>query len=443
MPRHCDVPLPTAPAVHTRFPHKEEWTWPFRTITPVFGGGSEPGQHDALMPVRGTAIRGHLRFWWRTIRGTAFSNPAEMRAAEALIWGSASVPSQVELTVSVTNPGTVEDWVDYKANAKGTLAPHPRDGYPAYALFPFLKTQTSPPKKACRGQKFSITLRAPAALERELTAAVWAWANFGGIGARTRRGCGALFCSKLAPPESAKLKHWLITALMQQHGYQSPTLSVDWPVFFALPLWHNQDQAPTTAWLHVLETMKRFRQEPGIGRNHGSGSRPGRSFYPEADSIRAILPGCAAPAHAKPTTIEPATPPLLPRSLFGLPMIVQMKGDPDFQTEVQILPATCGRDGRPVPLDRMASPLVLRPMAFGDGTHARGMILLLKSPKPAGLTVRHASIKSEQFYDSSSMEGNRTRSYPNSPIARYSKSATDAVTAFLEFAKSERGYKSA
>ena len=41
----------------------------YELITPLFGGGVNPGEADPVTIIRGTAIRGHLRFWWRACRG--------------------------------------------------------------------------------------------------------------------------------------------------------------------------------------------------------------------------------------------------------------------------------------------------------------------------------------------------------------------------------------
>ena len=36
-------------------------------ITPIYGGGIQAAVPDVLMPIRATAIRGQLRFWWRLL----------------------------------------------------------------------------------------------------------------------------------------------------------------------------------------------------------------------------------------------------------------------------------------------------------------------------------------------------------------------------------------
>ena len=38
-------------------------------ITPIFGGGVEPRVNDPSFPIRTTAIRGQLQFWWRATVG--------------------------------------------------------------------------------------------------------------------------------------------------------------------------------------------------------------------------------------------------------------------------------------------------------------------------------------------------------------------------------------
>ena len=52
----------------------------YQLITPLYGGGVTPGEFDPLTPVRGSEIRGHLRFWWRATRGGQFGG--DMAAME-------------------------------------------------------------------------------------------------------------------------------------------------------------------------------------------------------------------------------------------------------------------------------------------------------------------------------------------------------------------------
>ena len=45
------------------------WERTYTLLTPLFGGGVEPREADPVSVVRATAVRGHLRFWWRAVRG--------------------------------------------------------------------------------------------------------------------------------------------------------------------------------------------------------------------------------------------------------------------------------------------------------------------------------------------------------------------------------------
>src|SRR2546423_570031 len=56
-------------------------------ITPLFGGGVAPAVADPVTVVRGSEIRGHLRFWWRACRGGQYNGDlCAMKETEDLIW---------------------------------------------------------------------------------------------------------------------------------------------------------------------------------------------------------------------------------------------------------------------------------------------------------------------------------------------------------------------
>nr|WP_235283788.1 MULTISPECIES: type III-B CRISPR module RAMP protein Cmr1 [Thermus] len=62
----------------------------YRLLTPLFGGGVEPRLADPVTVVRGTEVRGQLRFWWRAVRGwQAEGDLKRLFDLEAAIFGSA------------------------------------------------------------------------------------------------------------------------------------------------------------------------------------------------------------------------------------------------------------------------------------------------------------------------------------------------------------------
>lgn len=158
----------------------------YKVITPLFGGGVEAGVNDPVTPIRGTSVRGQLRFWWRACKGGQFSSVEEMKEREDLIWGSAAdtdskksdrstVP--VSLFVETTNKGNHEFFIK-----------DPNDVL-SYAGFPL---RDKPPKKAKEGITFNLKLTYAQEFKEDVQAALWAWETFGGIGARTRRGFGCI-----------------------------------------------------------------------------------------------------------------------------------------------------------------------------------------------------------------------------------------------------------
>ncbi|MDR0521905.1 MAG: type III-B CRISPR module RAMP protein Cmr1, partial [Planctomycetaceae bacterium] len=196
-------------------------------ITPLFGGGVVAGENDKKMLIRPMSIRGQLRFWWRATRGKTFSSVSEMRKAEQNIWGSTDTPSKVNVTVKITKKGNSVAYADVKPKDIRDN----RDNKLPYVLFPFQENRREgkTAKSGTVNIEFELQCSFPKELEKDVEAAVWAWVNFGGIGARTRRGCGALYCEKLAPKNADGLKQWFNGAL-QQYGIpqQSAAQAREW-----------------------------------------------------------------------------------------------------------------------------------------------------------------------------------------------------------------------
>src|SRR6266567_2982933 len=62
----------------------------YKLITPLFGGGVEKSEADPVTIIRGTEIRGQLRFWWRACRVANYPTIEDLKEAEDKIWGSAN-----------------------------------------------------------------------------------------------------------------------------------------------------------------------------------------------------------------------------------------------------------------------------------------------------------------------------------------------------------------
>src|SRR5690606_1007733 len=99
MPQHVpDVPKPwKRPQPHSGRSYEIE------LITPMFGGGVETGKNDDSLPIRLTAIRGQLQFWWRATVGAQYTTLADLRAFETRVWGNTEQASLVQVRVDELN----------------------------------------------------------------------------------------------------------------------------------------------------------------------------------------------------------------------------------------------------------------------------------------------------------------------------------------------------
>jgi CRISPR-associated protein Cmr1 len=395
MPRVDAIPHPQPPAVRSSGRVTREFE--IRLVTPLFGGGVEAGTPDESMPIRGTSIRGQLQFWWRAVIGHQLG--ARMWQREEEIFGSTEFPSPLDIRV-LEQPNVVQVDPTYGD----------RYGPIAYALFSAVENQQKVMKE---GGSFRLQLawanrmelenrrKAQNArrrangkpqlpdtvddIEPDITAALRAWCAFGGIGARTRRGCGAIFCRDLT----------------------SELPGLDATILVASPR-----SSALEAWRITLEAYRDFRQSPR-GRLHQktlkSGKTvtvPGRSYWPEADSIReitgsALRPSSRAsmpqvPADENPNDHSvPIVPqellPAFPKAVLGLPINFHFAdgpgknrpGQPNSDPQdVQLIPvAADGKDG-----DRMSSPVITRPIWLNGGW--RPGIIILHQQLPNDLRVR-------------------------------------------------------
>ncbi len=337
---------------------KPDYVLSCRLVTPMYGGGVRAGEVDEAMPIRASGIRGQLRFWWRLACGS-FASSQDMFRRETAIWGGIGAErptaSRVAVRVDEIRGVNVEAAFVYKQNDKrpGELRtmPDKADWVEPYAVFPARgelapdkRTTTVPPHRLARaGLSFRLSLRLHADLtptqRQEINTALRWWASFGGVGARTRRGLGAIQIRDLTPVDVAEI---------EARGGKFVTRS--------------KAQSAEDAWKQAVDRLRLFRQGVNIGRNPPSpgSTSPGRSRWPEPDMIRRHTRRHAsghAPAHP---VVD-----VYPRAAFGLPIIFHFK-DPGEPTDQTLAPV----DG-----DRLASPLILRP--YWDGQHWRPAALLI------------------------------------------------------------------
>jgi len=394
---------PEKPAKPPRVPLRYQ----VEVVTPMVGGGVVAGVPDEHLPIRPTAIRGHLRSWWREVIGRTLPSDAARWRREEELFGSTEFPSPLQVRVHGV---MFTELIDAKSSFD-RFSPR------AYAVFASIENELP---VAREGIQFGLELRLPSETELrvlrqaqndrrkkankdplppvipspldEIRACVRAWVRFGGIGGRTRRGCGALFSTDI----------------------DASTVPTD--ANFQLYLGPRTANA-VDAWGEAVRVYRDFRQSPR-GKPHKKKipSRPdpitvpGRSHWPEADSIRhitgcALKPAAGTPPSEVPVDIDtndhsvplvlPALLPSFPRAALGLPINFYFADSPGKKRpgakdkdpqDVQLVPLVPGPGGTHRREERMASPVVTRPL-WVDGAWYPAVIILDRL-LPPGFAVR-------------------------------------------------------
>ena len=424
VPRKITCEAPSAPGGENAVIPlgRREKTYRVEVVTPMFGGVF-PGIPDDVTPVRVSSIRGQLRFWWRATRGCEFPDAVRLAEREGEIWGTTEEPSKVSLSVVVVSKGTAQPCAAIPPNGRG--APRANREYPGYVTFPFHQDSKSI-RNAKRDLVFDLRVSCPDEVWNDVEAALWAWCNFGGLGARTRRGCGAVFCEDFAPKDASELSSKMKT---YRHAADGPVHA--WPeLFTAILLKENGAPGAIPSWNDSIRLLQTFRQGPEVGRNSGDMlNRPGRSRWPEPETIRAVTRK-RDQIHARMAAIPEDG---FPRAAFGLPIVFHFQSRTDPQ-DTQLLPLVSGAAG-----NRMASPMILRPLLF-KGRRAAAMILQLRTPRLESVAL------GARVFQRDGIVHERFASYPKSPLgAPLGKNVKrspggSAIEGFLSFAK-ENGFQ--
>jgi CRISPR-associated protein Cmr1 len=387
------------------------------TLTPLYGGGVRAGEVDPELPIRPSSLRGQWRFWWRLLNRVT-GKPKELFSMERDLWGGVGAKDAAASKVTVrlvafSKPDELTPAFEYEKRADGKYRSVPRamGGVSAYALFPAqgtvakggLSIETEPKKIAKPGLKFELQIDCPDDRWPEVHQALRWWASFGGVGARTRRGLGAVKAVQrgavgalkpVTPEEVAEIGGKLILGKRAGDAME--------------------------AWRGAVEQLREFRQGLGIGRQGTDPHTPGRTYWPEADAIRRL-------SNTHSTGHEPEHPvsDLYPRAAFGLPIVFHFKDENSKPSD----PArhVLEPDGD---FERLASPLILRPYWDGQGYRPAALLLpgweqALRSPLKFKGTGHHGL---ETWPDDPSR-----RSVTANQIHPMKGQGDDPLAAFLEF----------
>ncbi|MBM9520413.1 type III-B CRISPR module RAMP protein Cmr1 [Desulforhopalus vacuolatus] len=362
--KHPPIPAPNS------FAGEKKSVLPYRIqlLTPVMGGGVKSFCPDETNPIRTPSVKGQLRFWWRTMQQV--NSPEELMQREAAIWGGAvTLDSNEGKASSVILNITEVDSVNKRLerDEKGMMD---YKNFPGYVLFPLQgqKDKNSstliPSFTLITSCSFSLEIRCPQEMQKEVEMSVKLWLLFGGIGARTTRGCGSLYCEEV-------MKEFSDGEAIGQ--FVEKCSSVNSPAFgqspvpllaqgrFAFSPGYGSD--PVKIWKEYLEKYKNFRQDDAKEKKFG------RTSWADADGIRLLT-------KKYDKHLPHFEKPYFPRAAYGLPVLYKFKdnkGDPEGTFEVRPV----GGKTR----TRWPSPVILKIIRL-SGDNYINVCLLLNSTIP-------------------------------------------------------------
>lgn len=326
------------PITVTPRPHRVEERQ-YTLITPLMGGSAFAGFVDEDYPVSGKAVRGQLRFWWRALRGGQFEGSlSQMRETEEALFGKASIPED-HLSASAVQLAVLPDdrTVPRHEDIPGPNSPI---SYLAFALRDKQHAFDGTRPTLLGGISFKLRLtvnerhlpgeKSEAWAWAELEAALWAWEHLGGVGARTRRGFGAV---QRYPARSAGTVQELIHPRLEQLITPGPwpagvphltTAPADWA------FGTNGMGNARSLWERQATHLKKFRRATHNGEDRGA------TLWPEKHSLADLRDGITGP--------HP-----FPRAALGLPIVFGREGNDVNAAQAQ----------------RLASPILFRPMQIG------------------------------------------------------------------------------
>lgn len=459
----------TRPAPTAARQDRKKLTWTVEFLTPMFGGGvlvnpepedPDPAQRklkdrrhvkepDPITPVRVSSIRGQLRFWWRAAIGSRLSSVSSMRDRETALFGAATRRSTVAIQVRGQPQPRRLPVFEMRQGRRGPQGQPglwnpralPTKGFDnlAYACFP-LQPPGSLPQPLDPGTlhemsgafELEVTCRPTDQADVERT--VETWLALGGLGGRTRRGFGSL-AGGTWPLERVLGGFEIGDAITR--GFSVENLPdgarrythIGGPGLPGVPSLAGGmcatrvASSSDSAHRNALGKLRDMRQGRGFGRNSG-GDRPGRSRWPEPDEIRRLT-NQQATGHSP---VHPVR--AFPRGLFGMPVIFHFKRERPTRDPSDTTLKPRGTDMAGNQIERMASPLMLRPWREPGTQRSHALLFVLGDPDRATIS----GTLSGQLAPGSSPNVDiqlsaAEASWPNSPLA----GQPDPLLAFLDY----------
>lgn len=334
-----NMDVPKAPKDRDPWKGYEKLSYTIKVVTPIMGGGAEANRAEECFAVRPSEIRGHLRFWWRELFAKDLKGEA-LRKVETAIWGDSQNPSNVVVQVEggafTAKRMKSQDFFGFRRYSKES-----------YALFPLESDEDPRCSLVKEGGNFTChVLMKESVLNEEqrlqVKKAVNVWILLGGIGARTRRGLGCLQCDVTD------------VSVLNDMSVYAGSNCLD----------------AMAAWATGLDLYKKFRQQRRPGQEP---NRPGRSYWPEAESCRKAteqrLPKHASLGNQLDGNGAVDDEFTSPKAALGMPIIIHFKDNRPCQDPDDLMINVGGKEGR------MGSPVIIKPL-FVNGSWSPAYIFL-------------------------------------------------------------------
>jgi CRISPR-associated protein Cmr1 len=345
-------------------------TFSFEIITPMFGGHTESWKINETHPVRAQGIKGQLRFWWRTMQTE--SDSTKLLHRENKLWGGKfnakeRKKSDVSIAVQIKSKPDIHE---------ASIDSQYQKIIPLCVCFPITESISKGSTVSFVTQcKFDLQVTYPTDREIDVLNTLKLWTLFGGVGARTRRGTGALFCDALLTnfTDAQSIKDF-ITQLYPR-GTQCPD-NAEYPqlrgcIFAAHQAAPNSDTQ--AVWRNLLSDYGTYRQaRPAVSTrplNNGERPHPGRSYWPEPDTIRRITGKHYVGPVINHAPVHPDGN-WFPRAAFGLPIQTEFRsnnspGDPTGKFNLM-----------PFEHERWPSPVVLKVIRLPNNSVLKTALIL-------------------------------------------------------------------
>jgi len=366
-------------------------SYEIKLLTPMVGGGVTNWQVDRAQPIRASEIKHHLRFWWRTMQDPATSIE-ELRKYESRLFGDTEGASSVRLMIEQES---AKDAQLLQLQIGGNGRCYDWKGLPGYVLFPLLGQKDAQKMRITnftllKEYSFTLRLTCPFTEKTAIENAAILWLLFGGLGARTRRGAGSIWCPEVNNQFASETVLSFLRNVVPARDIKSARPSSAFPVLSGgrLAISPIEQMDATAAWEALLGLGNQgwarnppgygdFRQGRNLARGPGAG-RPGRSRWPEADALRTMCKTWSPTHKPRPDPGE-----WYPRAAYGLPVQFRFNRDPahggdpaEPDGDFSLLPVDTNR----TIMDRWPSPFILKIVQAGGRLLEVGLLLNQQMP---------------------------------------------------------------